>query len=305
MTMTELLTVVSVITILTSMMSPVLSRVHQEGSRIRCVANLKQVHVALELVAHQRNGKFPRCFDLTGANVREDTWWYRRVAQAAYPTDTVGGTFYDQLTVPRSNDPFWNGDVGKLTKFNPQGNILRCPASRDNYWDHYAPGGSNKVTGGNAANKDKDRVYDDSYGYNNYNFAYAANYGGECNIHWKIHTPRYIGTSTIYHTEGPRKNRSIRGSYVNNPASPYTHLGALSDMAEPAQTLLIVDYIKADVAPTLDFKTMSGEFYDGYMFRHGGKLNALFCDGHIDGFRERMFRRDLADGLIHWEVKRP
>ena len=73
-TLTELLTVVSVITILTSMMAPVLLRVRQEAGRIKCTSNLKQVHEALELVANRRNGKLPKCFEMQAANPTLVNW---------------------------------------------------------------------------------------------------------------------------------------------------------------------------------------------------------------------------------------
>jgi len=315
LTITELLTVVSVITILTSMMSPVLIRLRQEALRIRCVANMGEVNKALAFVANQQNGKLPKCFDMktdTSGNttiyVDEDSWWYRKVARLAYPTDTISGTAYDQLTVPRSNDVFWNGDVGTLRKFNPDSSILRCPGSRDNYWDYYAPSGSPKISTSAIHSAEeqraKDRVFDDSYGYNNYGFAYTPGYGGECNIYHTSLYDRYFGQVCLYHTTGPRRNRAIRGSYVNDPNSAYTYVGGLVDLAGPAQTLLMVDYMKADVAPTLDVTTLDGELCDGYVFRHGGKLNAMFVDGHVEAFRERMFRRAMSDGLFHWSVNR-
>jgi prepilin-type processing-associated H-X9-DG protein len=320
--LTELLTVVSVIAILTSMMSPVVLKVRQEAGRIKCTENLAQINTALSLVANQQNGKLPRCFDNNPglSTVNEHSWWYRKVAQVAYPTETVAGVFYDHLTVPLDNNAFWNSYGGKsLFKFNPDNTILRCPASRDHYWQFYAPGGFSLVSG--SSNPDvlgKDRVFDDSYGFNNhggsetiggqtkkYGFQYTAAYGGELNnIYHKALSPLYFGTGTIYHNDGPRPNRGVQGSYFNDHPR-YTYVGGLADIAEPGITLVIVDYIKADVAPTWDYNSTYAK--DGYVFRHGGKLNALFADGHVEGYREHLFRQalDPLKGSIRWAAKRP
>lgn len=86
MTLTELLTVVAVITILLSMMAPVLLRAQKEATRRRCMGNIKELHLGLQLVANSEHGKLPKCFDMNCNQVKEATWWYREVAKVMYPT---------------------------------------------------------------------------------------------------------------------------------------------------------------------------------------------------------------------------
>ena len=274
----------------------------------------------LVLLTNASNGRLPDCFDAAGGVVDENSWWYRKVARVAYSTGTIGGEECDQLSVPRPDvrpapsdpafatyKPLWEGYTGALRQFDPAANILRCPASRDNHWDRFAPSGSPKINV-NTVNpvhppgeqRAKDRVFDDSYGYNNYGFEYTSGHGSVCSIYHTALSDRYIGQTSLYHGNGA----AYAGAYTNDPAAQRSHIGAVSDMADRAQTLLIVDYIKADVAPTIDARTTGGELYDGYVARHGGKLNALFADGHTGGYRERMFKQSVAGGMFHWAAHR-
>jgi prepilin-type processing-associated H-X9-DG protein len=341
LTMTELLTVASVIAILASMMSPVLLRFSQEAGRIKCSSNLSQINQAVGLVASQQGGKLPRCFDgPTGSAgvIDESSWWYRKVARITYPTATVDSVVYDQLTVPQPNDAFWTPTAAqqadaarmkewsKLKKFDPQSSFLRCPASRDYFWERYCAAGYTYVTDWNGGNKDKDRVYDDNYGYNNhgftdttqaagkqrYGFIYTAQYGADVgttryNIWWAAPSNVYWGSNTLYHAGGSGANRSIQGGYYDEHKS-FSYIGGLMDMREPAQTILMVDYLKADAAPAIDGRTITiggvPKYFDGYVFRHGGKLNVMFVDGHVEAYRERMLRDAIASDSIHGTVKR-
>jgi prepilin-type processing-associated H-X9-DG protein/prepilin-type N-terminal cleavage/methylation domain-containing protein len=300
LTMTELLTVVSVITILTTMMSPVLLRVQQEGYRAKCTTNLKQINLALATVANQQNGKLPKCFDLNGTSVDEDSWWYRKIARVAYPTGSINGTQYDYLSVPRSDDSAWDSYSGPLKKFSPDTCILRCPSTTDHYDERKQANDRPQVT--KEEWKDKDRVYDDCYGYNNTRFEYTG-VSADSPL-FPRDGKNFYGRSKLYHHFGGGINQPITGSYDNSDED-YTYIGWLSDIPQAAQTILIMDYLKADAAPDNDVKTLSdGRVVDGYRFRHGGKANVLFVDGHIEGYREHLFRSSIADNTIHWSVKK-
>ena len=303
MTITELLTVVSVITILTTMMSPVLIRVHQEASRARCVANFDQISKALQLYRN-RAGKLPQCFDNKSGStttIDEDSWWYRKVVrEVEFHTHK-----YDQLSVPDDNNTsFWGGaDARGFTKFRPERCICRCPASPDYFRDneYYS------LNWKRASSVDKDRVYDLNYGYNNHGHknntnGYGFQYGSTgCKINSNATRKR----STIYHT-----GSAITGTYYNRHTT-YTYIGAYSDVPDAGNTLLMADYIKADISPNYDQKTMydpvlkRNRLYDGYEFRHGGKCNFLFVDGHVDAAREATLRTLLADGTWRWTVRKP
>jgi len=268
-TLTELLTVVSVITILATMMAPALVRGQKEALRAACETNMKQVHYGLELARNANFGRLLQCFEASGGVVNENSWWYRKVARALYP-DSVQG----------------NDDILTRGGFRPHHCVLRCPASRDFYNQAKAPSYISRVSG-----TDKDRVFDDNYGYNNYGFRYPAG----C----RIPNPdtlawARLGTTSYYHTAG-----AITGTYPSplplNTA--YAYIGAAAEIVRTARTILLMDYIKADVDPVND-RTY------GYRFRHGGQANVMFVDGHIVPYASTHFLTAIASGNIHWTVYR-
>lgn len=325
MTLTELLTVVSVITILVSMMSPVLIRTLNEARRRRCMANISQISTGLQLIANDHFGKLPRCYDVKKIKnekyqPKEGTWWYRKVAKVMYPTQRYKNTNYDHLNVPRRrNLSWWNtaGGAGfSVQPFDPERTILRCPSCTDMHDE-----GHQAQIKPRASGIDKDRVFDDNYGYSNYGFKYMdANYGKNCTIYYK-HGGVFFEFSRLYH----KRNKNGKGAYASSHRihgryteakhseydPDYAYIGALADYPDPAGTILLMDYVKADIAPNYDVRpsiTVNGEkrhYPDGARFRHGGRANVLFLDGHVDGFRDKMFRTAIASGTtIHWAVKR-
>lgn len=328
MTLTELLTVVSVIAVLTSMMSPILLRAHKEGIRRSCMGNIKEISIGLQLVANSNFGKLPTCFELNGDTPKDDTWWYRKVARAVYPTTTYKNTFYDHLTVPYYADRgtshtqanWWKSaanDGANLRLFRPDRTIFRCPASRDFYDQRF-----DKLRT-NASGVDKDRVFDDNYGYNNSGFAYAAGYGKECVVYYK-HDSWFFEESRLYHTKndankgGYNPMRPIKGRWPKPGDDDYDpdigYIGCLTDYYDPAGTVLLMDYMKADISMPQDNRgdvNVDGEtlhYPDGARFRHGHRANVLFADCHIEGFRDRIFRASAARGRpkqdIHYTVYR-
>ena len=322
LTITELLTVVSVIAILTSMMSPVLLRAQQESIRGKCTVNIKRIHEALELYRNHNTGKFPNCFDLnpgggSSQTVQEDSWWYRKVAREMWKPAIVSGKLYDQLNVPRSRSWGSTGRNSGLKKFDPGDMPLRCPASSDNHDESY--GDPYKPRCIESTELDKDRVFDDCYGYNNfgdqaakkYGFVYASGCGDTCVLHYQNGSSGpFFHISKLYHSGYGGTNAKIKGTFKDDPSSSWTHIGALTEFAEPSITIVLSDYYKADASPTIDQKVADfdgdgeTELRDGHAFRHGGKGNFLCADGHIEGFRERLFRRANGDGAIRWDVRK-
>ena len=293
LTLTELLVVVSVISLLASMMSPVLLTAYREAVRRTCMSNLRQIHVSLEDMKKDNFGKFINCFDLQPGttSVDESSWWYRKLARYLYPHDAT----FDQLTVPRAYDPWWASNPGRpLQKFPPESFCLRCGASTDPVDDSHAP-----LTLPHCYEIDKDRVYDDNYGYNNSGFLYIPS----------VRTialpdgPDAIPTSYLYHRPnssgdgGRSPMQAIRGQFADTPTS--TRIGAVSEISDPAGTILLMDYIKADAQP---FPGVDDLY--GYRFRHGGRANVLLADGHVEGFRKEMFLRRVGGPALHWEVLR-
>ena len=293
MTMTELLTVVAVITILVAMMSPILLRAHKEASRRSCMGNLRQIYTAFELIRNKRFGKFPNCFESTNNVVDENSWWYRKVAQEIYPHGVAhDGKHYDHLTVPYDDDKtWWNGAANahiNLQSFRPESTFLRCPATPDHPDDRVHGGGVPRNTGG----FDKHRVFDDNYGYNNYGFVYT---GPSASRRVDLATAVRRGRTTMYHDGG---SGVITGHYDTDPTRRYTYVGDLAEFVGQPGTILMMDYVKADIAPNID------EWY-GFRFRHGDRANVLFADGRIEGYRIRSLMGEIASDTIRWGVRVP
>jgi len=293
MTITELLTVVSVIAILTSMMSPILLRAHKEAVRRSCMGNLRQIYTGLELIRNKEFGKFPNCFEASSNAIDEDSWWYRKVAQAVYPHGVAhDNKHYDHLTVPYEDQrTWWSGAANahiNLQPFRPDRTILRCPGSPDYFDDRHHGGGVTRNSGG----YDKYRVFDNNYGYNNYGFVYT---GGSATRRVDLPTVPGKGITSLYH-DGC--GIVITGHYDNDPTRTYTYVGDLAEFQGQSSTILMMDYVKADIAPGID------EEY-GFRFRHGGRASVLFADGRIEGYRVRRLMSEIAADTIRWGVRVP
>ncbi|MFW6162512.1 MAG: prepilin-type N-terminal cleavage/methylation domain-containing protein [Planctomycetota bacterium] len=327
MTLTELLTVVSVIAILTSMMSPILLRAHKEAIRRSCMGNIKEIATALELIANDNVGKLPTCIGLdSNGRIDESQWWYRKVARVLYPHNDQ----FDQLSVPRSDyrysgsnkSTFWaDNPHTNLIPFDPNRCVLRCPGSADTYDDRFTPR-AYPTTGWNPSrppvevkgNRDKDRVFDDCYGYNNLGFRYTNvpnNHDPAVPNGVPIDSfqdrPPGRSVSLYYHASdssrgGAGRNYAIQGSYEQT--DDYSYIGATADIVDPAGTILLMDYCKADASPESLRYTTDVDRLFGYRFRHGGRANILFVDGHIEGCSKRNFLTSFGGAPMHWEVKR-
>ncbi len=294
LTLTELLIVVSIIAILTAMVSPVLLNAYRRARQRVCMSHMRQIHMSLEDLRKHHFGNLPNCFDLQPGTttVDEASWWYRKLARYLYPRDGA----YDQLTVPRSDDGWWaTHPHATLSRFPPDGLVLRCPSSRDPYDDRRAP-----TTLPRCYEIDKDRVYDDNFGYNHFGFDYSPS----------VRTiglpdgPNAVATSYLYHRPnaagrgGRTPMEPIRGSFADTAAS--SPIGAPGDdISDPAGTILLMDYIKADAQP---FPGVDGLY--GYRFRHGGRANVLFVNGHVESFRKADFLAHIGGPTLHWEVRR-
>jgi len=305
-TLTELLTVVSVLTIMTSFVTPVIISVKHSAMARVCSNNIRQIYMALQLYANNQYGRFPGCFEINAPasgpvltsdyGVWENSWWYRKVSALLYPGK-------DPLASPANFLP-------------PEQFALRCPATMDSYNDYYAAGWYPKVSTG--SDSDKDRAFDDNYGYTNFGFRYGAGHNAQPavvnpdTLNWGTLT-----TSKYYHAAGgwgaivgrpTHLKKTVTTCDCGNPwPCIYTSLGQFSKVSEGARTILMMDYVKADVAP---------EFVNdglwGYRFRHGGRANVLFADGHISLYSRQSFLADLGTPdptttrtRIHWSVLRP
>ena len=289
-TLIELLIAVSILSLLAALMSPVLLTAYREAMRVRCAKNMGQLYTALDLV---NAGKLPQCFALVPGTdqVDEASWWYRVAADVLYPQ----GNGFSQLTVPRADDPWWAANPNaNVQPFPPDSFCLRCPASRDYYDDRFAPSTVPKTY-----EIDKDRVYDDNYGYNALGFRYSPDVR-------TIHLPdgpNAVETSYLYHQPnaagvgGRVPMEAVRGQFADTPST--TSIGSASQIADMAGTILLMDYIKADAQP---FPGVDDLY--GYRFRHRERANVLLADGHVEVHSKAHFLRRVGGPGLHWEVRR-
>ncbi len=369
-TITELLTVVSVLAILTSFIGPFTITVKHAALGRACGNNLRQVYVGLQVVANSNYAKLPACFDVNGTGtpmeyknyaVNEGSWWYWK----AYRLMQTTGAALDDPNVMRCRVvgcTYRAAESGLCTTHTtvslvPDDRVsavamcLRCPGTSDPYNQGRVSASYSKASG-----VDKDRVFDDCFGYNNFGFTYNIGDASKENKPAMVNpdTLRWgaIGNSYYYRATGtnwgsiigsPKHIRKTQGVAPNvtyvSPAQcvcgykvggsfvwpcRYARIGEFSEVPEAARTMLMMDYIKADVAPNL--------LNDGlwaFRFRHGGRANVMFVDGHVNMYNRPEFLTDWAEpdhgswiaadsgtargaidpntrrGRIHWAVLRP
>jgi len=236
----------------------VMNGCHPPGRHNSCKNNMLKIYQAVQLYANENNGKLPTCFDLRdGVGERapyENSWWFRKVANIMYPVEN-----------PLDID---------AKRFVNEMCVLRCPESSDD------------PHGGDADSVEKDRVYDDNYGFNNWGFHYTNRVAD------RLPDPRKLargslGASPLYHGRG-----GITGYYETG--EDWAHIGELADVPYAGATILLMDYVKADIAPMGGSRSRYSDLAHGLRFRHranGGstRANVLFVDGRVDSYTPGTF----------------
>ena len=96
-TLVEMLVVIAIIAILGALLLPALTRGKQRAQRIQCIGNEKQLGIALQVFAHDHQGRFP-------TQVSKDDGGALEYVQAG---ETLGGTAFSfswRLFQPLANE---------------------------------------------------------------------------------------------------------------------------------------------------------------------------------------------------------
>ncbi len=120
-TLIELLVVIAIIAVLAALLLPALSKAKQQGQKIACISNLRQMQVAWQLYADDHNGWLPRN-DGGGQDAGRFDFKYAW---------TAGWLYYEANNPDNTNawimlnNPF--GTIGQYTQ-NP--GIYKCPSDK-------------------------------------------------------------------------------------------------------------------------------------------------------------------------------
>jgi len=130
-TLIELLVVIAIIAILMAILMPALNRARQQGRKISCANNLKQIGTSLHMYGNENDGKLP---------LNAGGYWLWDVAYST--TDYIiatGGdrhTFYCPCDLSKNGDMaiVWNfGDTVPSVSTRPE-RIHESPTQRDTYY---------------------------------------------------------------------------------------------------------------------------------------------------------------------------
>ncbi|MCP5521924.1 MAG: type II secretion system protein [Verrucomicrobiales bacterium] len=142
-TLIELLVVIAIIAILAGMLLPALSRAKGKAQSVRCLSNLRQWGLGLQMYATDYNDGVPRDGTDDGGRYGVDTGM---VDGPGSPNDPYA--WFNTLPPGVSEQPFsqwWNGTTTRFQENLPfpgkKGEFWHCPAARASSDDRFLKGG--------------------------------------------------------------------------------------------------------------------------------------------------------------------
>ena len=119
-TLIELLVVIAIIGVLAALLLPALGRAKQQGHKIQCLSNLRQLQVAWELYAGDNNGWLPRNDgdEFAGKSPGRPSW-------------TAGWLTYTANN-PDNTNTYWltTGGNGRIGNYTANAGIYKCPSDK-------------------------------------------------------------------------------------------------------------------------------------------------------------------------------
>lgn len=279
-TLVELLTVLAIISILSSMIFPTFARAREGARRTSCSSNLRQIGLVITLYIEDYDERYPLMENVVPVKAEEP------VPAGCPATVPLQVTWESPLkTYTQSDAVFVCPSVGEPAKA-PADNESAIPL-----WDDCSHSiGGGKGGGGKTCPKPQSIVVPrPTYAFNSMiNHAWA----------WQHTADLKIG-------QGFEQTHLVTTNCAVPPSAPNTTSGRLSDLldahaaqvAQPSATILMADAESRDgkapetvnftndleldfptTAPTGDEKLAPNVFLSR---RHLGGYNALFADGHI------------------------
>ncbi|MCK4905204.1 type II secretion system protein [bacterium] len=94
-TLVELLVVMTIIAVLSSLMLPALIRAREMARQANCISNLRQIHLAVQMYVQDWEGWYPPvAADILGKQLHR---WHGTRSTMGQPFDPAGGPIYPYL----------------------------------------------------------------------------------------------------------------------------------------------------------------------------------------------------------------